>query len=124
MIKRRQILAVVSALLLNACAHLAPSASNNITLINASRLSKLIDVSEPVYQRSDSGTLSARCQVVNRANTRMKVEARATFNSATATEEPSGWQLVFIERDSSAAMNFLSLSAQATAAKIEIREAP
>lgn len=109
-----------AALLLAGCAS-APSLPHGVSLIDAERLSKLLQVQEPAVSRTPTGTLRVSVPVHNISPGRLVVEGRATFRGA-GTEAPTGWRRVFINKESQETLEFSSLSRQATDFQVELRE--
>lgn len=99
------------------------AAPPNVTLINAARLQTLIEAEPMQTSPTEAGTLRATLAVRNRSKAKLMIEGRAIFEGARGQENPSGWQHVFIERDSQAMLQFSSLGTDARSARIELREA-
>lgn len=105
------------------CATSAPPLSS-IVLINADHLAKMIEVKPLQTQTTETGTLRVWFDVKNLTKTRMMVEGRASFVGAGGqpVESPTAWQRLFIESESSGAVQFLSMVTTARQIKIELRE--
>lgn len=95
-----------------------------VTLIDAPRVSQLLEVSTPHLSATETGTLRAQVSVRSLAKGRMMVEGRARFlgENGQALEAPTGWQAVFIEGESAGTLQFLSMSTAARQVTVEIRE--
>jgi hypothetical protein len=118
------LLAATAALLLGGCAT-APASypvPRGVSLIDAQRLSTLVHVQEPATGRTRTGTLQVSVPVRNMSPGRLVVEGRATFRGGPASESPSGWRRVFINKDSSETLEFSSLGTQAGDFQVELRE--
>lgn len=116
---------LASLLLLGACATPPAPPQPGVTMLNATRLQTLIETSPIQLATTETGTLRAALTIRNRSMSRLLIEGRATFSaeSGAAPENPSGWQHVFIERDSAASLQFSSLGNRARSVTIELREA-
>jgi len=119
MLSRRACLLTLAVLA--GCA--TPPLPHGIRLIDAERLQKRIQVEQPRTSRSDTGTLRVAVSVVNKADGRLVIEGRAIFTGAAGGEAPSGWKRVFINKDSSETLEFLSLGDKANDYVVELREA-
>jgi len=119
--RRSLLITLAAAALLAACAS-APPLPRGVSLIDAERLKTRIQVSEPLVSRSDTGTLRVAVPVRNLVDGRLVIEGRATFRGSAGGEAPSGWKRVFINKDSSETLEFLSLSERAGDYQIELRE--
>lgn len=95
-----------------------------ITYIGAPRVTQLIESSAPQMAATETGTLKTWITIRNRSKTKVMVEGRASFtgDKGQAIEAPTGWQSVFIEAESSASLQFLSMSTGARQVNIELRE--
>jgi uncharacterized protein YcfL len=100
-----------------------PPLPHGIRLIDAERLQKRIKVEQPQTSRSDTGTLRVTVPVANKAEGRIVIEGRAIFSGSAGAEAASGWKRVFINKDSSEMLEFLSLSDKANDYLVELREA-
>ena len=122
MLARRYLLtALTAAALLAACATPKPL-PHGISLIDAERLKTRIEVDEPMTSRSDTGTLRVVVPVRNKVDGRIVIEGRAVFVGSAGSEAASGWKRVFINKDSSEMLEFLSLSDRASDYRVELRE--
>ena len=122
MLARRSLLtALTAAALLAACATPKPL-PHGISLIDAERLKTRIEVDEPMTSRSDTGTLRVVVAVRNKVDGRIVIEGRAVFVGSAGSEAASGWKRVFINKDSSEMLEFLSLSDRASDYRVELRE--
>ena len=122
MLARRSLLtALTAAALLAACATPKPL-PHGISLIDAERLKTRIEVDEPMTSRSDTGTLRVVVPVRNKVDGRIVIEGRAVFVGSAGSEAASGWKRVFINKDSSEMLEFLSLSDRASDYRVELRE--
>lgn len=105
------------AALLAACA--SPVAvPPEVTLINAARMNQLIEVAPPRMSDTETGTRRAQLALHNRTTARVMIEGRARFGN----EAPGGWQQAFLEPQSDASLQFLSLSSAGREVHIELRE--
>ena len=95
-----------------------------VTLIDAPRMSQLVEVSAPQLSATETGTLKALVSIRSLAKGRMMVEGRARFlgENGQALEAPTGWQAVFIEGESAGTLQFLSMRAAVRQVTVEIRE--
>jgi hypothetical protein len=114
--------AAAAAVLLAGCAAPPPALPRGVSLIDAERMSKLVQVQEPAVTRTRTGTLQVSVPVRNISPGRLVVEGRATFRGGAGTESPSGWRRVFINKDSAETLDFSSLAAQASDFQVELRE--
>ena len=122
MLARRSLLtALAAAALLAACATPKPL-PHGISLIDAERLKTRIEVDEPMTSRTDTGTLRVVVPVRNKIDGRIVIEGRAVFVGSAGPEAASGWKRVFINKDSSEMLEFLSLSDRASDYRVELRE--
>ena len=110
------------ALLLAGCAAPPPTLPHGVSLIDAERMSKLVQVDAPAVTRTGTGTLLVSVPVRNISPGRLVVEGRATFRGAAGREAPSGWRRAFINKDSAETLDFSSLGAQASDFQVELRE--
>ncbi len=122
--RRLALVCAAAAALLCACA--SPPASYpvppGVRLVDAQRLSTLIEVSPPVAGRTGTGTMKVAVSVRNAAAGRMVIEGRALFRSGPSAEPASGWKRVFIQKDSTESLEFSSLSERTSDYLIELRE--
>lgn len=118
-----QILTLAASLVALAGCATAPAPSG-ITYIGAPRMTQLIEASTPQMAATETGTLRTWVTIRNRSKTKLMVEGRASFtgDKGQPIEAPTGWQSVFIEGESSAGLQFLSMSAAARQVNIELRE--
>lgn len=95
-----------------------------VTYIGAPRVTQLIESNAPQMAATETGTLKAWITIRNRSKTKLMVEGRASFtgDKGQPIEAPTGWQSVFIEGESSASLQFLSMSTAARQVNIELRE--
>ena len=123
MLARRSLLMTLAAAaaVLAGCAS-APPLPHGVSLIDAEWLKTRIQVKEPMISRSDTGTLRVFVPVRNLVEGRIVIEGRATFRGSAGSEAPSGWKRVFINKDSSETLEFLSLSDRAGDYLVELRE--
>lgn len=107
---------------LGGCVSAPPPAG--VTIIDAQRVSQLLEVGTPQLSATETGTLRALVSVRSLAKGRMMVEGRARFlgENGQTLEAPTSWQAVFIEGESSGTLQFLSMSAAARQVTVEIRE--
>jgi hypothetical protein len=119
--RRSLSLLLAAAALLASCASVPPL-PHGISLIDAERLAPRIQVHDPLVGRSDTGTLRVAVPVSNRSGGRITIEGRATYLGIGSNEAPSGWKRVFINKDSTETLEFLSLSDRAGDYRIELRE--
>ncbi|GAB3459030.1 hypothetical protein GCM10027321_15810 [Massilia terrae] len=120
--KIKSLLATMILACLAACAGPAPMPAG-VTMINPVRLQSLIEAEPMQTSPTGTGTLRATLAVRNRSKAKLMIEGRAIFEGARGQENPTGWQHVFIERDSQAMLQFSSLGTDARSARIELREA-
>jgi hypothetical protein len=114
-------MAAAAALLLAGCAA-PPPLPHGVSLIDAERMARLVQVQEPEVGRTRTGTLQVAVPVRNNSPGRLVVEGRATFRGAGGPEAPSGWRRVFINKDSLETLEFSSLGTQANDFHVELRE--
>jgi len=122
MLARHSLLTTLAVVALLAGCASAPPLPRGISLIDAERLKTRIQVSEPQVGRTDTGTLRVAVPVRNLVDGRIVIEGRAIFRGGAGSEAPSGWKRVFINKDSSETLEFLSLSERAADYQIELRE--
>ena len=125
MLNRRLVLALIAtAALLGACA--SPPASYpvppGVRLVDAQRLSTLIEVNSPISGRTGTGTMKVAVSVRNATAGRLVIEGRALFRTGPSAEPTSGWKRVFIQKDSTETMEFSSMSERTNDFMIELRE--
>lgn len=125
MLNRRLVLAfIATAALLGACA--SPPASYpvppGVRLVDAQRLSTLIEVNSPISGRTGTGTMKVAVSVRNATVGRLVIEGRALFRTGPSAEPASGWKRVFIQKDSTETMEFSSMSERTSDFMIELRE--
>ena len=115
---------VAATVLLGACA--SPPTSYpvppGVRLVDAQRLSTMIEVSPPITGRTATGTMKVAVTVRNATAGRLVIEGRALFRTGPSAEPASGWKRVFIQKDSAETLEFSSLSERTSDFMVELRE--